>query len=143
MKALTLYQPWATLVAIGAKKIETRSWSTPYRGPLAIHAGKCRDYIFDQSCLFICNSIPYEDLLRKAGYDLKWLNMPRGAVVATCELVDVERIYADSYIPGKPEFFLGDYSIGRYMWKLEHVSLLPISIPAKGAMGLWEWHDHE
>ena len=64
-------------------------------------------------------------------------------MVAICELVDVERIYADSYIPGKPEFYLGDYSIGRYMWKLEHINILPIPIQAKGAMGLWEWHDHE
>ena len=40
MKAITLTQPWATLVAIGAKRIETRSWRTFYRGPLAIHAGK-------------------------------------------------------------------------------------------------------
>lgn len=39
MKAITLMQPWATLVAIGAKRLETRSWSTNYRGPLAIHAG--------------------------------------------------------------------------------------------------------
>lgn len=39
MKILTLTQPWATLVAIGAKHIETRSWGTAYRGPLAIHAG--------------------------------------------------------------------------------------------------------
>lgn len=40
MKAITLTQPWATLVAIGAKRIETRSWATRYRGPLAIHAAK-------------------------------------------------------------------------------------------------------
>src|SRR3954451_22243677 len=38
--ALTLTQPWATLVAIGAKQIETRSWGTSYRGWLAIHAAK-------------------------------------------------------------------------------------------------------
>ena len=65
--------------------------------------------------------------------------MPRGYVVATCELVDCERIYADLYIPGKPEFMFGDYTIGRYMWKLEHVKILPEPIPTKGAMGLWEW----
>jgi hypothetical protein len=40
MKAITLHQPWATLVAIEQKKIETRSWPTSYRGPLAIHAAK-------------------------------------------------------------------------------------------------------
>ncbi len=40
MKALSLLQPWATLVVIGVKQIETRSWSTAYRGPLLIHASK-------------------------------------------------------------------------------------------------------
>jgi len=40
MKALTLWQPWASLVATGAKRIETRSCVTKYRGPLAIHAAK-------------------------------------------------------------------------------------------------------
>jgi hypothetical protein len=39
MKALTLYQPWASLVALGHKTVETRKWATTYRGPLAIHAG--------------------------------------------------------------------------------------------------------
>ena len=40
MKTLTLLQPWAMLVALEAKRIETRSWGTWYRGPLAIHADK-------------------------------------------------------------------------------------------------------
>lgn len=39
MKALTLHQPYATLLAIGRKRIETRGWATTYRGPIAIHAG--------------------------------------------------------------------------------------------------------
>ena len=40
MKAITLWQPWASLIACGAKKYETRSWATRYRGPIAIHAAK-------------------------------------------------------------------------------------------------------
>ena len=40
MKTLTFLQPWATLVALEAKRIETRSWRTSYRWPLAIHASK-------------------------------------------------------------------------------------------------------
>ena len=36
MKALSLYQPWATAIALGSKRIETRGWPTSYRGPLAI-----------------------------------------------------------------------------------------------------------
>ncbi len=38
MKTLTLTQPYASLIAFGAKRIETRTWATTYRGPLAIHA---------------------------------------------------------------------------------------------------------
>ena len=40
MKALTVYQPWASLIACGSKTLETRRWATKYRGPLAIHAAK-------------------------------------------------------------------------------------------------------
>lgn len=42
MKALTIRQPWASLIAVGAKSIETRSWPTKYRGELLIHAGLVR-----------------------------------------------------------------------------------------------------
>lgn len=39
MKAITILQPWASLIACGKKQIETRSWATKYRGPIAIHVG--------------------------------------------------------------------------------------------------------
>ena len=37
MKALTIIQPWATLIASGHKVNETRSWKTNYRGEILIH----------------------------------------------------------------------------------------------------------
>src|SRR3712207_3561005 len=40
LKAITLHQPWATLMSVGAKMWETRSWATDYRGKIAIHASK-------------------------------------------------------------------------------------------------------
>src|ERR1700694_3122793 len=40
MKALSLWQPWASLIAMGLKEFETRHWATSYRGPLVIHAAK-------------------------------------------------------------------------------------------------------
>lgn len=40
MKALSIRQPWASLIAEGSKTIEVRSWPTKYRGPLLICAGK-------------------------------------------------------------------------------------------------------
>lgn len=45
MKAITILQPWAALIACGAKKIETRSWYTDHRGQIAIHAGKSEKYL--------------------------------------------------------------------------------------------------
>lgn len=45
MKALTVQQPYASLIASGEKWIENRSWHTNYRGPLAIHAAKSSKYI--------------------------------------------------------------------------------------------------
>src|SRR5262245_40552891 len=81
MKALTLTQPWATLVAIGAKRIETRSWNTNYRGPLAIHAAKGPDKTG------VVVTIPFWSTLKGAG--INPLELPHGFVVATCELVHV------------------------------------------------------
>jgi len=40
MKALSIKNPWATLIADGKKTIETRTWPTKYRGPLLICATK-------------------------------------------------------------------------------------------------------
>lgn len=40
INCLSLWQPWASLCAVSAKQIETRSWPTGYRGWLAIHAAK-------------------------------------------------------------------------------------------------------
>ena len=103
MKAITLHQPWAQLVAIGAKTIETRSWSTNYRGQLAIHAavkpvpfdrtphiGEIGGYCFGPDWI--------AEMDGRDGYTgtpiagLFGDPMPLGQVVATCELVDVVRI---------------------------------------------------
>ena len=40
MKALSIMQPWAWLIATGLKDVENRSWYTSYRGEFLIHAGK-------------------------------------------------------------------------------------------------------
>ena len=150
MKALTLYQPWATLVAIGEKKIETRPWSTNYRGPLAIHAGKNREWEY------LINETPFYKAL--STHPTVWHMQPPspwGCIVATCELVDIARITELQSFPAckahwhqlhkwdlnKQERAFGDYSVGRFMWLLEDVKILAAPIPTKGAMGLWEWDE--
>lgn len=155
MKALTLTQPWATLVAIGAKKIETRSWSTEYRGPLAIHAAKK----FPRSAKDLC----FEQLFSKTllGAKLPWgriftlPDLPLGAVIATCELIGVDQFgpwinERNPMLWGKGKYTyelteqeraFGDFSFGRYGWFLANVKPLPEPIYVKGALGLWEWKD--
>jgi hypothetical protein len=109
VKALTLWQPWASLVALGVKSIETRSWSTSYRGPLAIHASKRPA---DQSNLRLwmplhsamkrtlpCGTCGHADGFHACHMTFTrcicncdgWTEppLPLGAVVATSTLVDV------------------------------------------------------
>ncbi|KEQ25557.1 ASCH domain-containing protein [Paenibacillus tyrfis] len=145
MKAITIIQPWATLIALGEKKFETRSWRRKYRGPLAIHAGLKVDRE-------LCEKEPFRSVLAKHGYTAD--NLPTGAIVATCELsnclkIDVfegiTSLYAgDSNhewieIDGN-ELMFGWYDNGRYAWELTNVQQLPESIPAKGMQGIWNWN---
>ena len=168
MKAITLTQPWATLVASGEKQVETRSWKTSYRGPLAIHAAKgfpewarelCETDSFEQSLWSDpCNLVNLRD--ETAEDEMfpppVWQFLPTGCVVAVCSLVDVyptEEVLPQVCIPPKPpyrqagalrirakEIAFGDYSPGRFAWVLENIRALPEPVRAKGALSLWEWN---
>lgn len=138
MKALTLTQPWASLIAISAKKIETRSWSTSYRGPLAIHAAKGfpRDAQDFSRCIRL-------GVLFGPHYEY-----PRGMVVATCRLVACVRtedlLSKSPYTPDMTdqEQMFGNYDPGRWGWMLADIKPCD-PIPAKGALSLWEWMGDE
>jgi hypothetical protein len=150
MKVLTLTQPWASLVALGAKRIETRSWSANYRGPLAIHAAKSMPKDARAFAMFNpwCAQVLFDN-------DLTVGTLPRGVILATCRLVTVgytdhisigtsltpgeSRIYQHGIRISGQEFAFGDYSPNRFAWFLEDVCPLSEPIPAKGALGLWEF----
>jgi hypothetical protein len=138
MKALTLTQPWATLVAIGAKRIETRGWSTSYRGKLAIHAAKG----FPGWARTLCLDEPFFSALTSERHAQQALDLPLGQVLATVDLVEILRIGPTGSgwrPPGGRELTFGDYSDGRYAWILANADPLPRPVPARGALGLWEW----
>lgn len=141
MKALSLTQPWATLVAVGEKRIETRSWGTQYRGPLAIHAARNLGPVGGLEGLKdLCQTPPFCDALVRAG--IAFANeLPLGAVVAVCRLaycVPTEEVDAiDS--PSRNERAFGDYSPGRLAWFLGDIVALPEPIVTRGYPGLWEW----
>jgi hypothetical protein len=155
MKALTIWQPYASLLACGAKRFETRSWPTQYRGSIALHAAK---KTFDTN-LYINRELRSmaEDLGLPDIYSFDTL--PLGAIIATAELVDCHKIHArfgDGHPeimlmpqeePGNPynvaitgnELLFGDYAPGRYAWELTNVKPLPEPIPARGKQGIWNW----
>jgi hypothetical protein len=145
MKALTLTQPWATLVAIGVKTIETRSWATTYRGALAIHAAKG----FPKDCRDLCSEDPFAEALTLAGIKSP-TDLPLGVVVATCNLRGCVQMGTDAAPctadlmqwlkrPMYPEAVFGDYAARRWAWVLDNVVPLKMPRAAKGALGLWEW----
>ncbi|SDE75783.1 ASCH domain-containing protein [Fontibacillus panacisegetis] len=145
MKAITIHQPYATLIAINEKHNETRGWRTNYRGQLAIHAGKKVDR---QACEWG----PIKSTLEKHGCTAD--NLPTGGIVAIAYLLECWAIGED-YVSGATVLFNGengatkdvsakeckfsDYSLGRYAWELDNVRMLPEPIPAKGQQGLWNW----
>jgi hypothetical protein len=136
-------QPWATLVAIGQNSIETRSWSTRYRGALAIHSAKG----FPTAARELCELSPYREVLARAGYR-DAAQLPRGEIIAVATLVDVirfsrstlkdirSRALRGEFPPHEADF--GDFSAGRYGWILANVVQLKEPVPAKGMLGLWE-----
>lgn len=161
IKFLTIRQPWASLIAVGVKTMETRPFSTKYRGPLAIHAGLTLEP-------FSRCPEPWRALATATRDSAPWEWVATGAVVAVCDLIDVVPI-VDPYawdstaavesfvVVGKYDWLtvtpaleaikgsdrtvitdqlpLGDFAPGRFAWLLDNVR--PIDpVPMKGAQGL-------
>jgi len=127
-------------VAVGAKRIETRSWSTDYRGPLAIHAAK---RIPPEYYRLASEDVEFRrGVLQHLGDPLDLGDLPRGAVVATCKLVKVVLVRIPP-ATGEIEAIFGDFTPGRYAWILANVEPLDRPIPAQGSQGLWEWQPPE
>lgn len=115
MKALTICQPYAELIARGDKPIENRTWPTSYRGPLLIHAGKSKAWLDDPLWL------------------AKFPTMAFGALVARANLVDCVRL---ERLPAHLRDH--EHANGPWCWVLADVERLPSPIPMLGAQGLWD-----
>ena len=134
-RGLSLWQPWAQLVAIGAKRVETRGWYTSYRGPLLIHAAREWSIELARTCLrpeFAAALWP-EGRPRRAPELL-----PRGRVVAVVRLASVFRFDGHTAeAVGPREAAFGDFAPGRFGFRLADVVELPEPVPMRGRQGLW------
>ena len=131
MKVLSLTESYATLIKLGKKKIETRSFKTNYRGELYIHASSTK--------------IPKEwknnkELMELVdGNDLNF-----GYIILKCKLVDcvyMDEEFLDKIKKDKLEFICGDYRLQRHAWILEDIEVLDKPIFAKGKLGIWNYEE--
>jgi hypothetical protein len=133
VKAISLTQPYATAMVLtpDVKRNETRSWATKHRGPLAIHAAKgfpkwAREFAAAE---YFAGTIPYP--------------VPLSGVVGVVEVFDC--VPTEEIAPhlSPIELRFGDYTPGRWAWLTKLVERFETPIPARGALGLWEWVKHD
>lgn len=120
MKAISLRQPWAGLIAAGIKTIETRTWSTNYRGELLIHAAKKidRDAVDVLKHIFDINDLP--DICEVQGAILCKVTL------VTCvewKLIHSDKSYCDAF--------------GGFAWILEDIVPFKKPIPWRGQQGFF------
>ncbi len=129
MKVLSLIEPYATLIKLGKKKIETRSFKTNYRGELYIHASSTK--------------IPKEWKNNKEVMSLvNDASLNFGYIICKCKLVDcvyMDEEFLDKIKKDNLEFICGDYRPLRYAWVLEDIKVLDKPIFAKGKLGIWNY----
>ena len=124
-KAITLHAPWGSLIAVGAKRIETRSWRPPAAmigQRLLIHQGARRPTLGLQ-CADEVSIDKARSLWRLAdvgGSSRGWtgpIRLPLGAIVASCVLADA--------VPMVRFTSTGPRDIPRHSWEPWNDGLLP------------------
>jgi activating signal cointegrator 1 len=150
VKAITLWEPWASLMACGAKSIETRSWGANYRGPLLVHASKKSGEDIVAYAHWARETVKEHRFRPSPGSleDKAALRLYRdtlGCVLAVVDLVEIRWTGAtggihpdwlDRLLPLEREF--GDYSPNRFGWVTTNLRPLATPIPWKGSQGLWD-----
>lgn len=132
IKALSLWQPWASLVAYGVKRHETRCWQTNYRGPIAIHAAKTLDIA----------GAP--DLLCQHVFGEFWPKvLPTGVVVAIGDLTACEPTESVADHLTAADRAAGNFTRGRFAWRIENIRRLDTPVPLIGRQGLFNWTPEE
>lgn len=132
MKALTVLQPWASLLVRGAKVHETRSWQTAHRGPILIHAGRR----FPDSARDLAALEPFFSALGRTRPN----DLPRGAILGVATIADCIPTEALADLAPAERAF-GDYNPGRWAWHITDPTPLAVPIACNGKLGLFDVDD--
>ena len=134
MRALSLWQPHASLIAIGVKRFETRTWQPPkaFVGQrIAIHAAKRRDDLYGLQVTWSDDDNAVATALQP--HILSPWDLPLGCVVCTAILA--EAVSTDHHDFSGEAF--GNFESGRWAWRLTDVQHLPEPVPWRGAQGFF------
>jgi hypothetical protein len=135
--AISLWEPWASLMRTGAKTVETRSWYTAHRGPLLICAAKRQDV----TSLALLNDPEFQRGLRALRPRDRLPIYPSalsfGLAVALVDLLDCRQTGGAAPPEFASEEAFGDYSAGRFMWCTRNLRTFePFAV--RGSQGLFK-----
>jgi len=133
MKALSIRQPWASLIVLGLKDIENRTWATRQRGTVLVHASKGMTREEHEDAIeFAVEAIRADPryaggtktrTLRELGFAFD--DLPRGGIVGQVDIVDCVSHSASPWYMGAVGFVLAN--------------AMPLPFrPLKGALGFFE-----
>ena len=126
MKALTIKQPWATLIMQGDKRFEFRSWQTKYRGDLLIHAGKGID----------------KEAMKRLEKNTR-SSVPYGKILGKVKLVDCIKMspeFKELLLKENSDIYTKSSFQENYGWRVSYVEVFENPIDAKGHLSLWEYN---
>ncbi len=146
MKAITIMQPWAKLIVLGVKAIETKTWSTTYRGRMLIHANSTNRYAIQLSG----NSL----VKNQVGH---WNGLYYGHIIGSVHLDNILEIDMKQYLAEKKsghlfaslppdpamEMVPVNYTGQLYTWLLSNPQEFKNPVVAKGKIKLWDFDFNE
>jgi activating signal cointegrator 1 len=131
VKAISLWQPWASYIPQQIKQFETRSWYTSYRGDLLICSAKKKT----KDLANIHDRIRSEYCLKMPGF----YDLPFGEIIALVTMTDCLKM-TTSFLMQQPEeeIATGDWQVGRFAWKLENIRIPKRAVAVVGKQGLFD-----
>lgn len=137
MKALSVKQPFAGLIAAGIKTLETRTWYTSYRGPLLICASLRAHSLF-QSYDYRTGILKLDNYSAPHRYKIPLpLFEPSGVALCVVDLIDIVRFDRNEEME---KAACCDYYEGAWAWQLANPRLVK-QVPVKGKIWLFGVED--
>ena len=131
MRAISLWQPWASLWCAGVKQHETRHWPTSYRGILLVHAALRKPQLYERA------PDPFTDIVARE-FGSAWAKyLPYGAIVGAVRLVRCQPTDREGWA-NEEDRLCGNWEPGRFAWKAVNFALLESPIPCRGRQSFFD-----